>query len=75
MTIAQVIRAILAHQGVNGSLVYKRLGIQQQVFYSKLIAKSMRVESATEILRVLDYKLVAMPTNAKVPEGAYEVER
>lgn len=40
----------------------------------RLSQENISIAKLREILRVLDYKVVIVPREARVPEGGYEVE-
>jgi len=73
MKISDVIRTIMYEQDITLVKVAGRLGISQPTMSMRLKQKTIGADKAVEILKAMDYKLVAMPMNAKLPTGAYEV--
>jgi hypothetical protein len=74
MTIGEIIRKIYTTQGVQQAEVDRRLGAEHDYTYKAMRTESMRTATAARILSVLGYRLVAMPSGKKLPDGAYEVD-
>ena len=74
MNAPDIIRDIVAKQGIQFSTVCSRLGINKNTLSERLRQRNPRVEKMSEMLRVIDYKLVAVPSNTSLKEGWYEVE-
>ena len=74
MTAAEAIREILNRTGVGVTALAGRLNINQNTMSMRLSQKSMTVAKLHETLRVLDYKVVVVPREARIPDGGFEVE-
>ena len=76
MEIRAIIKKIMKDKGLRNKVVAERLGLTDQAFWDRLSntkRKTMGIEASVEMLRAMDYKLVVMPRNARMPEGAMEV--
>lgn len=72
----EAIKTIMREQGVGVSVVGSRLGIPQQKVWDRLNYRinDIRTENAAEMLRVIDYKLVAVPRSTRTQDGWYEID-
>lgn len=70
----QIVRAVMEEQDVGTSQMANRIGKSAAVVCGRLAQENISIEKLNEMLRVLDYKLVAMPRKNRLSEGEYEVE-
>ena len=78
MTLKRILKSIMLAQEISQAKLAKRLGISTQTMWARLDAssgKELATGKAVDTLAALDYKLVAMPTDARIPDGAYVVSR
>ena len=68
------IREIMKSQSVGVNKLADRLGIKQNVLSMRLKQKNMGIVLVGEMLRLLDYKIILVPRETRVPEGGFEVE-
>ncbi len=74
MKFGLAIREIMKAKGVGVTMLAARIGIGQPTATERLKRNTITSDKLIQILRVLDYKLVIMPREARLPEGAYEIE-
>ena len=74
MNVIAAIREIMKIQSVGVNKLADRLGIKQNVLSMRLKQENIRINKLTGILRMLDYKIVLLPREARVPEGGFEIE-
>lgn len=70
----EAIRSIMKTQEVKLSTVASRVGISSNALNMRLSQDNISISKLNEILRAMDYKIVAVPRNARVTDGGYEVE-
>lgn len=71
-----MVKELMAKQNLKAVTLAGRLGITPQTLNGRLndpAGKWFRTNLLVSILRALDYKLVAMPREGKLPAGAYEI--
>lgn len=74
MNVITAIREIMKIQSVGVNKLADRLGIKQNVLSMRLKQENISINKLTGILRMLDYKIVLLPREARVPEGGFEIE-
>ena len=74
MNVITAIREIMKIQSVGVNKLADRLGIKQNVLSMRLKQKNMSIDKLSQTLRMLDYKIVLLPREARVPEGGFEIE-
>lgn len=74
MKATEVIREVMKEKEVKPSTLAARLNIKNNVLSERLGQKNISMEKLNEMLRMLDYKVVIVPREARVPDGGYEVE-
>lgn len=74
MTSAQIIRKVMEIKEVRPSVLASRIGIKNNVLSERLGQKNMSVAKLNETLRPLDYKIIVVPRECRIPEGGFELE-
>lgn len=74
MNVTLAVREIMKNQSVGVNKLADRLGIKQNVLSMRLKQENMGVAILGEMLRMLDYKIVIVPREARLPEGGIEIE-
>lgn len=74
MNVITAIREIMKSQSVGVNKLADRLGIKQNVLSMRLKQDNMSVKILSQTLRMLDYKIVLLPREARIPEGGFELE-
>jgi transcriptional regulator with XRE-family HTH domain len=74
MNVSDALRSIIAKRGVTQASVAHELGVSQPAIASVLAVGNPQTRVLYSILNALDYRLVAVPKDAHIPEGSYELE-
>lgn len=75
MKTTEIIRDIMSHQDMGTKKLADRLGKKSNVISERLTQDNISIVKLNEMLQVLDYKIVIMPQEARVPAGSYVVEK
>ena len=70
----EALKEVMKNKGVRPAVLCDRLGIKQNVLSERFRQKNVSVAKLNEMLRALDYKVVIVPRETRIPEGGYEVE-
>lgn len=70
----EIVKAIMELKEIRPSLLCSRLNIKSNVLSERFKQKNVSVDKLNEMLRVMDYKLVIVPIDAKIPKDGYDVE-
>ena len=75
MKATEIIREIMRNNRVSQSVMAKRIGKNSyQAVGIRLNKENITFKSASEMLKVLGYKIVIMPDTQRTPTDAYEVD-
>ena len=74
MKVNKIIREIMSIKGVTPTALASRLGINKNTMSERLTQENISTDKMIEMLRVMDYKLVVMPMEGRLPNGAFEIE-
>lgn len=74
MNAITAIREIMEIQSVGVCKLADRLGMKQNALSMRLKQKTISTDKLAETLRMLDYKIVLVPRETRVPEGGFEIE-
>ena len=74
MKSSEAVRNIMKEQGVSLTMLADRLDKPVRLVSDRLRMENISVEKLKELLRGLDYRVVIMPTNERIPNGAVEIE-
>ena len=77
MKAREIIKLVMDKQSVTNASMADRLNITQAALWDRLNtkkAKDIPVSMLSEMLRVLDYKVVIVPRSSRLPSDGYEVE-
>lgn len=69
----EIIREVMKLKEVKPSVLASRLNIKNNVLSERLSQKNISIDKMNEMLRVLDYKIVVIPRESRVPEDGFEV--
>lgn len=61
-------------QGVGTNKMADRMNRPPRFVSDRLRLENISFEKADEMLRLLDYKIVIVPREARVPEGGFEID-
>jgi len=72
----QILKELMVKQNVGSTKMADRIGGKCVVrtISDRLRQENISIDKLNEMLRVLDYKIVVMPSSTKLPKDSYEVE-
>ena len=77
MTSKEIVNNLMQAQGVSNAEMAAKLNLTQAALWDRLNPKktnNMTVKKFNEMLKMLDYKIVAVPRKTRLSEGGSEVE-
>ena len=74
MIAMEAVKEIMKLKDIRPSVLGDRLKIKSNVLSERFKQKNVSVEKLNDMLRAMDYKLVAVPRDTRLPEGGFEVE-
>lgn len=77
MKATEALREIMKVKGIRPCVLRNRLGMdasRNSVLMMRLTQENISVGKLNEMLRVMDYKLVVMPSSERISGDSYEVE-
>lgn len=75
MTGMEVVRAIMKIKDVTVGMLAKRLGLNSSSAMSmRFKQKNISVSLLSEMMKVMDYKVVVVPSNTRMQSDWFEVE-
>lgn len=77
MTSKEIVNNLMRAQGVSNAEMAAKLNLTQAALWDRLNPKktnNMTVKKFNEMLKMLDYKIVAVPRKIRLPEGGFEVD-
>ncbi len=74
MKTGDAIREIMKQKEVGVNQMAHRLGKSPRLVSERLGQENISISKLLEMLRLLDYKVVIMPREARLPDGGIEVE-
>ena len=73
----EAIKEVMSKKGLSNADVAKRLNISNAALWERLNNKNVKdipVSLLSEMLRVMDYKVMIVPSSARMPEGGIEID-
>ena len=74
MLAMQALREVMKIKEVRPSVLADRLGVKSNVLSERFKLKNVSMSKLNEMARLLDYKVVLVPRETRLPEGGFEVE-
>lgn len=74
MIAMEAVKEVMKLKEVRPAMLCDRLSIKSNVLSERFKQKNVSVSKLNEMLRSMDYKVVVVPRDARVPEGGFEVE-
>ena len=74
MIAMKAVKEIMKRKEMRPSTLYESLGIKSNVLSERFKQKNVSVTKLNEMLRLMDYKIVVVPRDRRVPEGGFEIE-
>ena len=68
------VKEIMSRKDIRPSVLCDRLGIKSNVLSERFKQKNVSVEKLNEMLKMMDYKIVVLPREARLPDGGIEIE-
>ena len=74
MIAMEAVKAIMNAKEIRPAVLCDRLRIKSNVLSERFKQKNVSVEKLNEMLRAMDYKVVIVPRESRIPDGGYEIE-
>lgn len=74
MIAMEAVKEIMKLKDIRPAVLCDRLKIKSNVLSERFKQKNVSVEKLNEMLRAMDYKVVVVPRDTRIPEGGYEIE-
>ena len=74
MQAMEALRKIMESKSIIPSVLCDRLGIKPNVLSQRFTQKNVSVEKLNEMLKVMDYKIIVVPRDAKKVSEGIEIE-
>lgn len=74
MFAVEAIKKIMEIRDIRNKTLCDRLKIKSNVLSERLKQTNISVSKLDEMARVMDYKIVLMPSDAPTPKGGFEIE-
>ena len=73
MNTMSAVREIMKLQEVKSSMLCDRLGIKSNVLSERFKQENISITKLNEMLKAMDYKIILVPRNTRLPENSFEV--
>lgn len=73
----EILKAVMKNVGVSNATLAKRLGISNATIWERLNNKNTKdipVSLLSTMLRAMDYKVIVVPADSRIPTGGFEVD-
>ena len=70
----EIVKRIMESKGVKSSVLASRLSIRPSTLSQRFTQKNVSVDRLNEMVRVMDYKVLVVPRESRVPDGGFELE-
>lgn len=67
------VKEIMKIKEVKPSILCDRLGIKSNVLSERFKQENISITKLNEMLKAMDYKIVLVPRNTRLPENGFEV--
>ena len=74
MKTVEAVREIMKDQNIGVNKMADRLNRKANIISERLSQNNISIAKLSEMLRVLDYKIMLVPRETSTPKGGYEVE-
>ena len=74
MIAMDAVKEIMKLKDIRPAVLCDRLKIKSNVLSERFKQKNVSVEKLNDMLRAMDYKLVVVPRDTRLPEGGFEIE-
>ncbi len=73
MNTMTAVKEIMKLREVKPSMLCDRLGIKSNVLSERFKQENISITKLNEMLKAMDYKIVLVPRNTRLPENGFEV--
>lgn len=73
----EILKQVMEVKSLTNAQVAKRLKVSNATVWERLNNKNVKdipVSLMSEMLRVMDYKVIVVPNESRIPDGGYEVD-
>lgn len=74
MTGNETIREVAKRRNLKQVEISSKLGVKPNVLSERMRQKNITISKLNEIMKAMDYKIVIVPGDSRLPDGGYEVE-
>lgn len=74
MIAMEAVKEVMKIKEVRPSVLCDRLKIKPNVLSGRFTQRNVSVDKLNEMLRAMDYKVMIVPRETKVPDNGFEVE-
>ena len=74
MIAMEAVKEVMKLKDVRPAVLCDRLKIKSNVLSERFKQKNVSIEKLNEMLRTMDYKIVIVPRETKIPNGGFEIE-
>lgn len=74
MLFGEAMRIIMKEQDIGVNKLASRMGKLPRFVSDRLHTKNVTINTMVSMLRMVDYKIVVIPRETRIPEGGYEIE-
>lgn len=74
MIAMEAVKTIMKMKDIRPAVLCDRLQIKSNVLSERFKQKNVSVEKLNDMLRAMDYKVVVVPREARLPDGGFEIE-
>ncbi len=74
MKAIEAVRHVMKDQNISSTMLCERLGLKPNALSERFRQKSISVTKLHETVRVMNYKIVLMPSNVDTPKGGIIIE-
>lgn len=74
MKAALALKEVMKLREVKPAVLCDRLNIKSNVLSERFKQENISVAKLNEMLKVMDYKIVVVPRDTRVPDGGIEIE-
>lgn len=74
MIAMEAVKEIMKLKDVRPSVLCDRLHIKSNVLSERFKQKNVSVTKLDEMVRTMDYKVVLVPRESRIPDGGFEIE-
>ena len=74
MLAMEAVRKVMQTQGVKPAALCEMLNIKSNVLSERFKQKNVSITKLNEMLKLLNYKVILLPSDTEVPENGIEVE-